>query len=63
MTLAEMMADSGRYSIDSTTRRAHVPCSWQEKGFIKEPQAARRAGSPASFTVRQVAEDDRSPSI
>jgi transposase len=62
VTLAEIMADSGHYSIDSTTVRAHVSAAGGKGGFIDALLAARGAGSPVKFTVWQTPEDDRSPS-
>ena len=62
VTLAEIMADSGHYSIDSTTVRAHVSAAGGKGGLIDALLAARGAGSPVSFTVWQMPEDDRSPS-
>lgn len=62
VTLAETMADSGHYSIDSTTVRAHVSAAGGKGGLIDALLAARGAGSPVSFTVWQMPEDDRSPS-
>ena len=35
-TLAEIMADSGHYSIDSTTVRAHVSAAGVKGGLIDE---------------------------
>ena len=60
VTLAEVMADSGHYSIDSTTVRAHVSAAGGKGGLIDALLAARGAGSPVSFTVWQMPEDDRS---
>lgn len=62
VTLAEIMADSGHYSIDSTTVRAHVSAAGGKGGLIEELLAARGAGSPVSFTAWLMDEDDRSPS-
>jgi transposase len=62
VTLAEIMADSGHYSIDSTTVRTHVSAAGGKGGLIDALLAARGAGSPVSFTVWQMPEDDRSPS-
>ncbi len=62
VTLAEIMADSGHYSIDSTTVRAHVSAAGGKGGLIEELLAARGAGSPVSFTVWLIDEDDHSPS-
>lgn len=62
VTLAEIMADSGHYSIDSTTVRAHVSAAGGKGGLIDALLAARGAGSPVSFTVWLMHEDDRSPS-
>ncbi len=44
MTLAEVMADSGHYSIDSTTVRAHVSGAGEKGGLIDVVMAARGAG-------------------
>ena len=63
VTLAEIMADSGHYSIDSTTVRAHVSAAGGKGGLIYELLAVRGAGSPASFTVWLTPEDGHSPSI
>ena len=62
VTLAEIMADSGHYSIDSTTVRAHVSAAGGRGGLIDEVLAARGAGSPVSFTAWPMPSDDRSPS-
>lgn len=62
VTLAEVMADSGHYSIDSTTVRAHVSAAGGKGGLIEELLAARGVGSPVSFTAWLMVEDDRSPS-
>jgi transposase len=62
VTLAEIMADSGHYSIDSTTVRAHVSAAGGKGGLIDALLAARGAGSPVSFTVWQMPVGDRSPS-
>jgi len=51
VTLAEIMADSGHYSIDSTTVRAHVSAAGGKGGLIAALLAARGAGSPVSFTA------------
>ena len=61
--LAETMAESGHYSIDSTTVRAHISAAGGKGGLINELLAARGAGSPVSFTVWLMPSDDRSPSI
>jgi transposase len=63
VTLAEVMADSGHYSIDSTTVRAHVSAAGGKGGLIDALLAARGAGSPVSFTAWLMPSDDRSPSI
>jgi transposase len=60
--LAEAMAESGHYSIDSTTVRAHVSAAGGKGGFINELLAARGAGSPVKFTVSVMRRDDPSPS-
>ncbi|WP_199897741.1 transposase [Acetobacter okinawensis] len=62
VTLAEIMADSGHYSIDSTTIRAHVSAAGGKEGLIDELLAARGAGSPVSFTAWLMPGDDHSPS-
>ena len=62
VTLAEIMADSGHYSIDSTTVRAHVSAAGGKGGLVEELLAARGAGSPVSFTVWLTDEDGHSPS-
>ena len=62
VTLAEIMADSGHYSIDSTTVRAHVSAAGGKGGLIDALLAARGAGSPVSFTAWLMPSDDRSPS-
>ncbi len=59
VTLAEIMADSGHYSI---IVRAHVSAAGGQGGLIGALLASRGVGSPVSFTVRQMPEDDRSPS-
>jgi hypothetical protein len=50
--LAEIMADSGHYSIDSTIVRAHVSAARQraEGGFIDSVLATRGAGSPVRLS-------------
>jgi transposase len=60
--LAETMAESGHYSIDSTTVRAHVSAAGGKGGPINELLAARGAGSPVSFTAWRMPGDDHSPS-
>lgn len=62
VTLAEIMADSGHYSIDSTIVRAHVSAAGEKGGLIDALLAARGAGSPVNFTVWLMPEDDQSPS-
>jgi transposase len=44
IALAETMAESGHYSIDSTTVRAHVSAAGRKGGFINELVAGRGAG-------------------
>ena len=63
VTLAEIIADSGHYSIDSTTVRAHVSAAGGKGGLIDELLAARGAGSPVSFTAWLMPSGDRSHSI
>ena len=62
VTLAEVMADTGHYSTDSTTVRAHVSAAGGKGGLIDALLAARGAGSPVSFTAWLMPSDDRSPS-
>ena len=62
VTLAEIMADTGHYSIDSTTVRAHVSAAGGKGGLIDALLAARGAGSPVNFTVWPMPAGDRSPS-
>ena len=59
VTLAEIMADGGHYSTDSTTVRAHVSATGGKGGLIDALLAARGAGSPVNFTVWLMPEDDR----
>ena len=61
--LAEVMVDSGHYSFDSTTVRAHVSAAGGKGALIDALLAARGAGSPVSFTALLMPLDDRSPSI
>lgn len=63
MTLAEVMADTGHYGIDSTTVRAHVSAAGGKGGIIDALLAARGAGSPVSFTAWLMPSEDLSPSI
>jgi hypothetical protein len=62
VTLAEIMADTGHYSIDSTTVRAHVSPAGGEGWLIDALLAARGAGSPESFTAWLTLSVGRSPS-
>jgi transposase len=59
--LAEIMADSGHYSIDSTTVRAHVSAAGSKGGLIDRLLAARGAGSPVRFTASAMPAADRLP--
>ena len=63
ITLAEIMADSGHYSIDSTIVRAHVSAAGGKGGLIDALLAARGAGSPVSFTAWLMPSGGRSPSF
>lgn len=63
ITLAEMMADTGHYSIDSTIIRAHVSAAGVKGGLIDRLLAARGAGSAVRFTASPMPVGDRSPSI
>ena len=62
VALAETMAESGHYNIDSTTVRAHVSAAGGKGGLINELLAARGAGSPVKFIASVMPEVDRSPS-
>ena len=62
IALAETMAESGHYNIDSTTVRAHVSAAGGKGGPINELLVARGAGSPVKFTVWLMPEADRSSS-
>jgi transposase len=62
VTLAETMAESGHYNIDSTSVRAHVSAAGGKGGFIDELLAARGAGSPVKFIVSVMEEAVPSPS-
>lgn len=62
VTLAEIMADTGHYSIDSTTVRAHVSAAGGKGKPIDALLASRGAGSPVGFTARRKPSEDRSPS-
>jgi transposase len=62
VTWAEIMADTGHYSIDSTTVRAHVSAAGGKGGLIDALLAARGAGSPVSFTAWLMPSDDQLPS-
>lgn len=63
ITLAEMMADTGHYSIDSTTIRAHVSAAGIKGGLIDRLLAARGAGSAVRLTASPMPVGDHSPSI
>ena len=63
VTLAEMMADTGHYSIDSTTIRAHVSAAGVKGGHIDRLLAARGAGSAVTFIAPPMPVGGRSPSI
>jgi hypothetical protein len=63
MMLGEIMADSGHYSIDSTTVRAHVSAAGGKGGLIDKLLAVRGAGSPVRFIAWRMLSGDRSPSI
>ena len=62
VALAETMAESGHYNIDSTTVRAHVSAAGGKGGLINELLAARGAGSPVKFIVSVMPAVDPSPS-
>jgi transposase len=63
IALAETMADSGHYNIDSTSVRAHVSAAGGKGGFIDELLAARGAGSPVKFIVSVMPKASHSSSI
>ena len=44
ITLAETMAESGHYELDSTTVRAHVSAAGGKEGFINETLGRARGG-------------------
>ena len=56
VTLAEVMADSGHYSIDSTTVRAHVSAAGGKGGLVRtllvDHAAALRAKSTPAATIK-----------
>jgi transposase len=60
--LAETMAESGHYNIDSTSIRAHVSAAGGKGGPIDELLAARGAGSPVRFIVSVMPEAAPLPS-
>ena len=62
IALAETMAESGHYRIDSTTVRAHVSAAGGKGGPIDALLAARGAGLPVKFIVSLMPEAARSPS-
>lgn len=62
VSLAEIMADNGHYSIDSTTVRAHISTAGGNGGFIDVLLAAHGAGSSVNFTVWLMPEEDCLPS-
>ena len=62
IALAETMAESGHYNIDSTSIRAHVSAAGGKGGFIDELLAARGVGSPVKFIVSVMPEAALSPS-
>lgn len=64
VTLAEIMADCGHYSIDSTTVRAHahVSAAGGKGGLIGAFLDAHGAGSPVGSTVRLMPLDSQSHS-
>ena len=62
ITLAETMAESGHYNIDSTSIRAHVSAAGGKGGPIDELLAARGAGSPVKFIVSVMPEAAPLPS-
>ena len=50
-TLAQVMADNSRHSIDSTTVRGHISAAGAKGGLKNRLLAARGAGSPVKFIV------------
>lgn len=63
VTLAELMADTGHHSIDSTTIRPHVSAAGVKGGLIDKLLAAREAGSAVRFTASPMLAGGHSPSI
>ena len=63
IALAETMAESEHYNIDSTTVRARVSAARGKGGFIDELLAARGAGSPVKFIASVMPEAAPSPPI
>ncbi|WP_084809936.1 IS5 family transposase [Bradyrhizobium sp. NAS80.1] len=61
VTFAEIMADSGHYSIDSTTVRAHVSAVGGKRGTHRRA-LGRSRGAPISFTAWPMPLEGRSPS-
>ena len=61
--VAELMEDTGHYSIDSTTIRAHVSAAGVKRGLIDKLLATRGAGSAVRFTASPMPVGDRSPAI
>lgn len=61
--MAEVMAGSGHYSIDSTIVRAHVSAADGKGGLIDAVLDAREADSPVSFTAWLMPSGDRLHSI
>jgi len=51
VTLAEIMADSGHYSIDSTTVRAHVSAAGGKGGTRRRALGRSRGGFTSKQTV------------
>jgi transposase len=63
IALAETMAESRHYNIDSTTVPAHGSAAGGKGEFVDELLAGRGAGSPVKFIVSVMPEAGRSPSI
>jgi len=58
IALAETMAESGHYDIDSTTVRAHVSAAGGKRGFINELLAARGVASRSFWRAWRAAQPE-----
>jgi hypothetical protein len=62
IALAEAMAESGHYEVDSTTVRAHVSAAGGREESSMSSWRLTWAGSPVKFFVSVMPEGDQSPS-